>query len=186
MNRTPKQLFGSCAATKGNSSQLPLQLCAMLLAAAAVAAPAPAAAGKEKPSAAEAPKANGVDLPARAAAKPGYTTYTNFSQVMQAGDARYPAITRVSDPGAGGHPVYTGFFFYQCLQCFSSRTMVVETQRNSSGRWKLTTGTVVTVMGALFPARVVIGSSRTRMPSMASSICFCTIGHPNCSCHLPS
>jgi hypothetical protein len=113
---------------------LQLQLCAVLLAAAAVAAPAPAAAGKEKPYAAEAPNLNGVDSSSRAVAKPGYTTYTNFSQVMQASDARYPAITRVSDPGASGHPIYTGFFFYQCLRCFSSRTMVVETQRNFSGR----------------------------------------------------
>ena len=31
-------------------------------------------------------------------------------------DARYPAITRVSDPGTSGHPIYTGFFFCQCLQ----------------------------------------------------------------------
>jgi len=45
-----------------------------------------------------------------------YTTYTNFSQVMQGIDARYPALTRVSDPGSSGHAVYTGFFFYQCLQ----------------------------------------------------------------------
>ena len=56
------------------------------------------------------------DSSSRADAKPGYTTYTNFSQVMQASDAQYPAITRVSDPGSSEHPVYTGFFFYQCLQ----------------------------------------------------------------------
>src|SRR5262249_3357617 len=41
----------------------------------------------------------------------GYTTYTNFVRVMEAHDARYPAMTRVSDPGAREHPVYTGFFF---------------------------------------------------------------------------
>jgi len=46
----------------------------------------------------------------------GYTTYPNFVRVMEAHDARYPPLTRVSDPGASGHPVYTGFFFYQCLQ----------------------------------------------------------------------
>lgn len=47
----------------------------------------------------------------RADAKPGYTTYTNFSQVVQGIGARYPAIARVSDPGSREHPVYTGFFF---------------------------------------------------------------------------
>jgi len=30
--------------------------------------------------------------------------------------ARYVTLTRVSDPGTPEHPVYTGFFFYQCLQ----------------------------------------------------------------------
>jgi len=45
----------------------------------------------------------------------GYTTYTRFDRVMTATDAQYPALTRVSDPGTGA-PVYTGFFFYQCLQ----------------------------------------------------------------------
>jgi hypothetical protein len=35
---------------------------------------------------------------------------------MQASAVRYPAITRVSDPGSREHPVYTGFVFYQCLQ----------------------------------------------------------------------
>src|SRR5207253_3500780 len=67
---------------------------------------------------------------------------------------------------------------------FSSKTMVVEQQRNFSGRWKSTTGTVVTAMGALFPALVVIGSSRTRMLSTASSIYLGIIGHPNCECVL--
>ncbi len=45
-----------------------------------------------------------------------YTTYTSFSQVLEGSKARYPAISRVSDPGASGHRAYTGFFFYQCLQ----------------------------------------------------------------------
>ena len=45
-----------------------------------------------------------------------YTTYTSFNQVREGSHARYPAITRVSDPGASGHQAYTGFFFYQCLQ----------------------------------------------------------------------
>ncbi len=130
MNPTQQQLSRSCAAAKGSSCQWQLQLCAVLLAAAA----APAAAGKEKPYAAVAPKVSGADLSSRADAEPSYTTCTNFSQVMQASDARYPAIIRVSDPGARGHPVYTGFFFYQCLRCFSSKTMVVEPQRNFSGR----------------------------------------------------
>jgi hypothetical protein len=46
----------------------------------------------------------------------GYTTYPNFIRVMEAHGARYPALTRVSDPGTREHPLYTGFFFYQCLQ----------------------------------------------------------------------
>jgi len=45
-----------------------------------------------------------------------YTTYTSFSQVLEGSNARYSAITRVSDSGTGGHRGYTGFFFYQCLQ----------------------------------------------------------------------
>jgi len=45
-----------------------------------------------------------------------YTTYTSFKQVLEGNNARYPTITRVSDPGTSGHPAYTGFFFYQCLQ----------------------------------------------------------------------
>jgi hypothetical protein len=49
-----------------------------------------------------------------------YTTYASFSQVLEGNNARYPAIARVSDPGASGHPAYTGFFFYQCLQFDSS------------------------------------------------------------------
>jgi hypothetical protein len=47
---------------------------------------------------------------------PPYTTYTSFSQILAGRDARYSAITRVSDPGTNGHRAYTGFFFYQCLQ----------------------------------------------------------------------
>ena len=45
-----------------------------------------------------------------------YTTYTSFNQVLEGRNARYPAITRVSEPGARGRRAYTGFFFYQCLQ----------------------------------------------------------------------
>ena len=45
-----------------------------------------------------------------------YTTYTSFNQLLEGRNARYPAITRVSDPGNSEHRVYTGFFFYQCLQ----------------------------------------------------------------------
>jgi hypothetical protein len=116
MNQTQEQFSRYCAAAKGASCQLRLQLCAILLTAAAVAAPASAAVGNANAKAAEAPKVNGGDSSSRADAKPGYTTYTNFSQVLQGSDARYPAITRVSDPGSSGHPAYTGFFFYQCLQ----------------------------------------------------------------------
>ena len=35
---------------------------------------------------------------------------------MEGRNARYPAITRVSDPAVTGQRAYTGFFFYQCLQ----------------------------------------------------------------------
>lgn len=35
-----------------------------------------------------------------------YTTYTDFNQVLEGIDARYPAITRVSDPGTSTHPIY--------------------------------------------------------------------------------
>ena len=45
-----------------------------------------------------------------------YTTYTSFNQVLEGRNTRYPAITRVSDPGVNGQRAYTGFFFYQCLQ----------------------------------------------------------------------
>jgi hypothetical protein len=45
-----------------------------------------------------------------------YTTYTNFDQVLEGRNARYPALTRVSDPGASGHTAFTGFFFYQVRQ----------------------------------------------------------------------
>src|SRR5712692_2104960 len=45
-----------------------------------------------------------------------YTTYTNFDQVLEARNARYATITRVSDPGTSEHRIYTGFFFYQVLQ----------------------------------------------------------------------
>jgi hypothetical protein len=45
-----------------------------------------------------------------------YTTYTSFKQVLEGSNARYPAITRVSDPGTSEHRAYSGFFFYQCLQ----------------------------------------------------------------------
>jgi hypothetical protein len=72
--------------------------------------PSSAARG-EKPDGAEAAKDKGD--PASGAA---YTTYTTFREVMEARDAKYPALTRVSDPGTSEHPVYTGFFFYQCLQ----------------------------------------------------------------------
>jgi hypothetical protein len=54
---------------------------------------------------------------AKADEKPlGYTTYPDFVRVMEAHGARYPTLTRVSEPGSRKHPVYTGFFFYQCLQ----------------------------------------------------------------------
>jgi hypothetical protein len=55
-------------------------------------------------------------LPSRAQSNLPYTTYTSFSQVLGGINAHYLAVTRVSDPGTGVHPIYTGFFFYQCLQ----------------------------------------------------------------------
>lgn len=45
-----------------------------------------------------------------------YTTYTSFDQVLEGRDARYPSLTRVSDPRAGGRAAFTGFFFYQVHQ----------------------------------------------------------------------
>jgi hypothetical protein len=55
-------------------------------------------------------------LPDRAEENLPYTTYTSFDQLLGARNARYPAITRVSDPGTPASPVYTGFFFYQVHQ----------------------------------------------------------------------
>lgn len=48
--------------------------------------------------------------------RPAYSTYSTFEQLMKAPDAKHPPHRRVSDPGAPDRPVYTGFFFYQCLQ----------------------------------------------------------------------
>ena len=45
-----------------------------------------------------------------------YTTCTTFEQVLEGRDARYRALTRVSDPGTAQHRVQTGFFFYGVLQ----------------------------------------------------------------------
>jgi hypothetical protein len=45
-----------------------------------------------------------------------YTVYPDFVRVLEAQGARYPPLTRVSDPGTPEKPIYTGFFFYQCLQ----------------------------------------------------------------------
>ncbi|MSV28798.1 MAG: hypothetical protein EXQ52_08635 [Bryobacterales bacterium] len=45
-----------------------------------------------------------------------YSTYSSFSEVLKGSGARYLTVTRVSDPGTSRDPVYTGFFFYQCLQ----------------------------------------------------------------------
>src|SRR6185369_13153440 len=45
-----------------------------------------------------------------------YTICTNFEQVLAERNARYPAITRATDPGTGERRFYTGFFFYQVLQ----------------------------------------------------------------------
>jgi hypothetical protein len=45
-----------------------------------------------------------------------YSTYTDFGQLLKAGDARYVGLRRVSDPGPDERRAYTGFFFYQCPQ----------------------------------------------------------------------
>jgi len=45
-----------------------------------------------------------------------YTTCTNFDQVLEARNARYLMLTRVSDPGTSERRFYNGFFFYQVLQ----------------------------------------------------------------------
>ena len=82
------------------------------------AAPVPAAAAREKPNAAEAPKVNKGDSSSRAGCQAGL----HDLHQLQPGHARakrcssYPDHDRVSDPGSKEHPVYTGFFFYQCLQ----------------------------------------------------------------------
>jgi len=58
----------------------------------------------------------GLAWPVHAQNSLPYTTYTSFNQLLEGRNARYPTITRVSYPGTTEHPVYTGFFFYQCLQ----------------------------------------------------------------------
>lgn len=45
-----------------------------------------------------------------------YTTYTTFEQIVEGTAARYPTLTRISDPSTKGPRAYTGFFFYQALQ----------------------------------------------------------------------
>jgi hypothetical protein len=45
-----------------------------------------------------------------------YTTFKSFEEVLAGRDARYRAVTRVSDPGTKEDRAYTGFFFYQVLQ----------------------------------------------------------------------
>lgn len=45
-----------------------------------------------------------------------YTTYASYNQLLEGCNARYAVITRVSDQEVNGHPAYTGFFFFQCLQ----------------------------------------------------------------------
>jgi hypothetical protein len=57
-----------------------------------------------------------ADAQDEAKVQAGYTTCASFGEVMNAADPKYPAMTRVSDPGTPEHPVYTGFWFYQCLQ----------------------------------------------------------------------
>ncbi len=47
---------------------------------------------------------------------PPYTTYGSFAELMAGENARYPKLIRVSEPGTSENPIYTGFFFYQCLQ----------------------------------------------------------------------
>ncbi|MBM3878985.1 MAG: hypothetical protein FJ387_04600 [Verrucomicrobia bacterium] len=54
--------------------------------------------------------------PPQSAVRPAYTTYTNFNQVLEGRGARYPVLTRISDPGTPERPV-----------CFFSRG------RNPSG-----------------------------------------------------
>lgn len=54
--------------------------------------------------------------PASAEESLPYPTLTSFEQVLEARDLKFPAITRVSDPGTPERRMYTGFFFYQVLQ----------------------------------------------------------------------
>ena len=57
-----------------------------------------------------------IASPAHARDRLPYTTYTSFDQIVEGTEARYPALTRISDPGTNGSRAYTGFFFYQALR----------------------------------------------------------------------
>lgn len=44
-----------------------------------------------------------------------YTAYTSMTEMLEAKNALYSPLVRLSDPGTPDRPAYTGFFFYQCL-----------------------------------------------------------------------
>jgi len=63
-----------------------------------------------------------------------YTTYTSFDQIVEGTEARYPVLTRISDPGTKGFQAYTGFFFYQALQFDATGRYALGMKVNFEGR----------------------------------------------------
>ena len=63
-----------------------------------------------------------------------YTTYTSFDQIVEGIEARYPALTRISDPGTNVSKAYTGFFFYQALQFDATGRYALGMKVNFEGR----------------------------------------------------
>jgi hypothetical protein len=45
-----------------------------------------------------------------------YTTYSTWADLVAAAGAKFPPMVRLSDPGTAAKPVYTGFWFFGCLQ----------------------------------------------------------------------
>jgi len=73
-------------------------------------------------------------LPVHAQAPLPYSTYTNFDQIVEGTQARYPALTRISDPATNGPRAYTGFFFYQALQFDATGRYALGMRVNFEGR----------------------------------------------------
>ena len=43
-----------------------------------------------------------------------YSTYLSFEELINATDAKYPEVVRITDGGTRENPTYHGFFFYNC------------------------------------------------------------------------